>query len=87
MVVGDLTDHAGIVVSGSLLHTIDGRAIARLGDRVDCPRKFSDGSLHDINEIIEAESRLLIDGIPVALEGQRTACGGRLIGTVLAAYG
>jgi len=87
IVVGDTTSHGGRVISGSAVHTIGGRAIARKGDQVDCPEKYPDGSLHGVNEIIEGEVRMPIDGIPVALEGHKTACGCALIGMSTASYG
>lgn len=38
--VGDKTDHGGTVISGSPKHDIRGKAIARLGDKVDCPLPY-----------------------------------------------
>jgi uncharacterized Zn-binding protein involved in type VI secretion len=38
--VGDKTDHGGTVISGSPNHDIRGRAIARLGDKVNCPLPY-----------------------------------------------
>ena len=80
IVVGDPTDHHGTVISGSPAHTIAGKAIARKGDQVDCPR-------HGKNLIVEGEGSLTIDGIPVALEGHKTECGCVLIGTVSVTHG
>lgn len=87
IVVGDPTSHGGRVISGSKAHTIGGKAIARKGDQVDCPERYPDGSLHGVNVIIEGEDKMPIDGIPVALEGHKTACGCQLIGTSNATYG
>jgi uncharacterized Zn-binding protein involved in type VI secretion len=87
IVLGDPTDHGGKVISGSPSHTIGGKAIARKGDKVDCPQKYPDGSPHGVNEIIEGEAKMPIDGIPVALEGHKTVCGCSLIGTSNATYG
>jgi uncharacterized Zn-binding protein involved in type VI secretion len=87
IVVGDPTSHGGKVISGSAAHTIGGKAIARKGDQVDCPAKYPDGSPHGVNEIIEGEANMPIDGIPVALEGHKTVCGCALIGTSPATYG
>ena len=77
IVLGDGTDHGGKVISGSARHTIGGRPIARLGDKVDCPKKS-----HGVNAIVEGDSSCLIDGVPVALEGHKTECGCSLIGSV-----
>lgn len=87
IVVGDPTDHGGKVISGSPSHTIGGKAIARKGDAVDCPAHYPDGSPHGVNAIVEGEPSLSIDGVPVALEGHKSACGCSLIGTSAASHG
>ncbi|MEJ8824117.1 PAAR domain-containing protein [Variovorax humicola] len=79
--VGDPTDHEGVVITGDLKRLLMGKPIARKGDLVDCPRKYPDGRLHGVNPIIEGSDGYKLDGIPVALEGHRTECGCRLIGT------
>jgi uncharacterized Zn-binding protein involved in type VI secretion len=70
--VGSATTHGGKIITGSAMDTIDGRAIARRGDLVDCP-------LHGVNPIIEGDPATLLDGRPVALEGHRAQCGCRLL--------
>lgn len=85
--IGDPTSHGGTVISGSPSHTIGGKGMARKGDKVDCPQKYPDGSPHGVNEIIEGEDRMPIEGVPVALEGMRSVCGCTLIGTGNATYG
>ncbi|WP_202944352.1 PAAR domain-containing protein [Methylovorus sp. MP688] len=87
IVVGDPTDHDGKVISGSPTHTISGKPVARLGDKVDCPKKYPDGSPHGVNAIVEGEPNCLIDGVPAALEGHKSECGCRLLATVSAFYG
>ncbi|QDL54691.1 PAAR domain-containing protein [Rhodoferax aquaticus] len=87
IVVGDPTSHGGTVVSGSPTRFIMGKAIARMGDNVDCPKTYPGGAPHGVNPIVEGESSCLIDGIPVALEGHATACGCTLIGTVPVRHG
>ena len=72
VVVGDTTTHGGRVVTGSETDTIDGRAIARQGDLVDC-------ALHGVQPIIEGDDTTLLEGRPVALEGHRAECGCRLL--------
>jgi uncharacterized Zn-binding protein involved in type VI secretion len=47
--VGGKADHGGIVISGSPTHYIHGRAIARLGDQVDCPQLYPDGKPHGVD--------------------------------------
>jgi uncharacterized Zn-binding protein involved in type VI secretion len=87
IVVGDTSDHGAVVISGSPNDSIDGKPIARLGDKVDCPQKYPDGRPHGVNPIIEGEPGYTVDGIPVALHGHKTACGCSLIGSVTAAFG
>jgi len=85
--VGDPTDHGGTVISGSPLHTIRGRLIARVGDQVLCPLLHPGGKPHGINKIISGSEIVTIDGIPVAVEGSKTECGCTLLGTLPAKAG
>lgn len=85
--VGDKTDHGGTVISGSPAHDIRGRAIARPGDKVDCPQFYPGGKPHSINKIITAHDTLTVDGVPVAVEGDTTECGCKLIGSLPATVG
>lgn len=87
ILVGDPTDHGGVVISGSSAHKVNGKPIARLGDKVDCPAKYPGGKPHGVNAIVEGEPAMLIGGIPVALEGHMTACGCSLIGTCSVRHG
>src|SRR5574343_970848 len=87
VVVGDGTTHGGSVISGSPNHTIMGKAIARLGDNVSCPQKYPNKAPHGVNPIVEGDGSYLVDGIPVALDGHKSACGCALIGSVAATQG
>ncbi|WJN77818.1 PAAR domain-containing protein [Burkholderia anthina] len=87
IVVGDMTSHGGRVISGSDIHTIGGKAIARLHDLVDCPEKYPDGKSHGINKITEAHPTLTIGGERVALHGHHTECGCMLIGSTATQVG
>ncbi|MFJ2545084.1 PAAR domain-containing protein [Pseudomonas sp. NPDC087612] len=70
---GDKTDHGGSVIS-SIPHTsLDGRSMAGKGNLVSCPL------CKGIFPIIEGSSTYSINGIPVALDGMKTACGASLI--------
>lgn len=80
--VGDKTDHGGTVISGSPDHDILGRAIARLGDEVNCPQFYPGGKPHGVNKIITALSSFTVNGKPVAIDGCATECGCKLIGSV-----
>jgi uncharacterized Zn-binding protein involved in type VI secretion len=79
--VGDMTDHGGTVISGSPNKDIRGRAIARLGDKVDCPQVYPGGKPHGINKIVTPCNFFTINGVSVAVEGCKTECGCKLIGS------
>jgi uncharacterized Zn-binding protein involved in type VI secretion len=78
--VGDKTDHGGTVISGSPNHDIRGRAIARIGDQVDCPQSYPGGKPHGVNKFTTGHSSLVVNGVPLAVEGCMTECGCKLIG-------
>lgn len=85
--VGDKTDHGGTVVSGSPTHDIRGRAIARIGDNVDCPQSYSGGKPHGVNKILSGNNTFTINGLAVAVDGCNTECGCKLIGSQPATVG
>jgi uncharacterized Zn-binding protein involved in type VI secretion len=85
--VGDKTDHGGTVIKGSPHHDIHGRAIARLGDEVSCPLFYPGGKPHGVNKIISAHSTFTVNGVPVAVDGCKTECGCKLIGSQPASVG
>ncbi|CDG83222.1 PAAR domain-containing protein [Janthinobacterium agaricidamnosum] len=73
--VGDKTSHGGEVLSGSAAFLIDGKPVARVGDKVSCP-------LHPTETVINSgSSAYLTDGQPTARHGDSTACGATLIGS------
>lgn len=72
--LGDRTSHGGQVVTASTLSTVDGRGVARLGDKCTCPKKG-----HDNCVIVEGDPNSTIEGRPVALEGHKTSCGAVLL--------
>lgn len=84
IVVGDITDHGGRVISGSPLHDVGGKAIARLGDQVYCPACYPNGMPHGVNKIITAHPTVSVGGIPVAVHDCITECGCKLLGTSIA---
>lgn len=75
IVVGDTTNHGGKVLEGSPADTIDGKPIARVGDKVQCPLITCPGT----HVIIEGDPAVLIDGKPAAFHGAKTSCGAVLI--------
>lgn len=75
--LGDKTSHDGKVVSAAPTAKINGKSVARLGDKVSCPKKG-----HGTETIVEGDPNWLVDGIPVALEGHKTSCGATLISSL-----
>ena len=71
--VGDKTSHGGEVLTGSENFIVDGKPVARLGDKVSCP-------LHASETVISSGSPTYItDDQPTARDGDTTACGATLI--------
>ena len=75
IVLGDKTDHGGVVVEGSPTTTTHGKSIARVGDKVTCPKKGHGGT----TVIVSGDPTCLIDGKPAARHGDKTACGATLL--------
>jgi uncharacterized Zn-binding protein involved in type VI secretion len=75
IVLGDKTDHGGEVVEASGVSDSGGRRIARVGDKVTCPKKGHRGT----TVIVSGDTTMLIDGQPAARHGDKTACGATLI--------
>jgi uncharacterized Zn-binding protein involved in type VI secretion len=75
ILVGDKTSHGGVVVQGSAESTVDGIPIARVGDRVTCPKRGHGGT----TVIVSGDPTCVIDGQPAARHGDKTACGATLI--------
>ncbi|WP_368865841.1 PAAR domain-containing protein [Stenotrophomonas maltophilia] len=72
IVVGDALQTGGSVLTGSPHTDIEGRAVARVGDRVICAR-------HGPGSIVSGDATLVIDGQPVARDGDRASCGCALV--------
>ncbi|WP_027800703.1 PAAR domain-containing protein [Paraburkholderia dilworthii] len=73
IVVGDsLAPHGGTVMTGSDTDSVDGKAIARKGDLVNCAG-------HGVNPIAEGDKSSVFTGKPVALHGHRAECGCTLV--------
>jgi len=71
---GDPTSHGGTVVEGSDNFIVDGKPVARAGDKVSCP-------LHGDNAIDSGSDTYLTDARPTARDGDTTACGATLSAT------
>lgn len=73
IVLGDKHSGGGSVINGSPHTDIDGKPIARVGDKAVCPRHKG------IFPIITGDNTLIIDGQAVARHGDKFACGCSLI--------
>jgi len=82
IVVGDRTSHGGVVLTGSQFSDVDGKGIARIGDKVTCPQK-GHGS---VTTIVTGDVTDIIDGSPVARHGDKTACGATLVSSQILTY-
>lgn len=72
--VGDPTSHGGTVLEGSDNFVIDGKPVARVGDKVSCP-------IHGDTVIDSGSDSYVTDARPTAREGDKTACGAILNAT------
>lgn len=75
IVVGDQTDHGGVVVTGSAMTDVAGKPVARVGDKVTCPQRGHGGE----TVIASGDPTCIIDGQPAARHGDKTACGATLL--------
>lgn len=74
IVVGDRTDHGGIVIEASVMTNTHGKGIARVGDQVTCPKRN-----HGTTVIVTGDPTMIIDGKAAARHGDKCACGATLI--------
>lgn len=72
IVIGDKTSHGGTVVGGAPTASTMNKQIARVGDKVTCPKCGN-------NTIATGDSSMIVMGQPVARQGDKTACGATLI--------
>jgi len=71
---GDCIDHGGYVVASDTTMTVNGKPVARIGDKVICHK-------HGKTEIIaSSKTELTVDNKRVARIGDRTKCGAKLLG-------
>lgn len=70
--LGDKTSHGGAVLEASPHSDSGGIGIARMGDKVSCPR-------HGNGTIVSGDTTMIVDGKPAARHGDKTACGAVLI--------
>jgi uncharacterized Zn-binding protein involved in type VI secretion len=74
IILGDQTDHGGVVIEASVMTDTHGKGIARVGDQVTCPKRG-----HGTTVIVSGDPTMIIDGKPAARHGDKTACGATLI--------
>lgn len=75
--LGDKTTHNGCVLTASTTIIVQGKGVARVGDTVSCPK-----DKHGPTQIIEGDPNITDDGIPIAFEGHKCACGCSLISSI-----
>lgn len=75
IVLGDKTSHGGVVIQGAPTTDASGKPIARVGDKVTCPKKGHGGT----TVIATGDPTCIIEGQPAARHGDKTACGAVLI--------
>ena len=73
--IGDKTDHGGVVIEGAPTTDIDGVRIARIGDKVTCPKRGHG----QVTVIASGDPSCVIEGQAAARQGDKTACGATLI--------
>ena len=71
--LGDVTTHGGVVLEAFPQTDLNGKPIAGVGHKVSCPL------CKGIFPIAEGSATYSVDGIAVALDGMKTACGASLI--------
>lgn len=74
---GDTTSHGGHVLEGTETATIDGKPIAGVGHKVQCP--LCKGIFPILPDLLGRRYPHRIHGRDTAVEGMRTACGAVLI--------
>ncbi|EAA1959733.1 PAAR domain-containing protein [Escherichia coli] len=77
VVLGDKTTHGGQVISVSSSMVINGKKVALVGDKINCPVKG-----HGINTIIEGSFDWISDGKQVVVNGCRCECGCVVISSI-----
>lgn len=70
---GDQTDHGGVVIEHIPHTNLNGKPMSGKGNMVFCP--LCKGEF----PIVEGSATYRVNGIPIALDGMKTACGASLI--------
>ncbi|MGA4111986.1 PAAR domain-containing protein [Ralstonia nicotianae] len=75
ILLGDKTDHGGVVITASGNTTTGGKGIACVGDKVTCPQSGHGGT----TVIVTGDPNVVIDGRQAARHGDKTTCGATLL--------
>lgn len=75
--LGDPHTHGGRVITAAANTEINGKRVARRGDKAVCPKKG-----HGVVTIVEGDPSWHVEGQAVALEGHKCSCGCSLISTL-----
>lgn len=83
LVVGDKSDHGGVIITGDPLMTVNGKPIARIGDLHSCPKFYETipPIPHGVTPIIATQNvpnRAIVNNRLVAVEGDMCVCGCKL---------
>ena len=73
IILGDKTDHGGVVTEAAPTTDAAGIRIARIGDTVTCPGHGG------ITVIVSGDPTCIIEGQPAARHGDKTSCGATLL--------
>jgi uncharacterized Zn-binding protein involved in type VI secretion len=74
--VGDKTSGGGVVVSGSPTNTINGKQMARVGDKATCSKK---NHPRTVTIVASSDPTVITDDAPQAFHGDPLSCGCTLI--------
>ena len=75
--LGDPHTHGGRVITAAANTEINGKRVARRGDKAVCPKKG-----HGVVTIVDGDPSWYVEGQAVALEGHKCSCGCSLISTL-----
>ena len=73
--IGDGSTHGGVIVSSASKTIVEGKLVARVGDRHSCPIPG-----HGVTDITTGSPQFSAEGALVARSGSLTGCGAVIIG-------
>ncbi|MFT0521568.1 PAAR domain-containing protein [Pseudomonas faucium] len=74
VLLGDRTTHDGSVISASSTTIVNGKPVALVGDKVNCPIPG-----HGTNPIVEGSEHWSENGVALVVDSCRSECGCRVI--------